>query len=444
MDAASSAPPWLVLLAAWHATLWHSTGEAEIVVGTVFDGRTVAEFETALGPFARVLPVSSIVGHGCGLADLVASLKAAVEAAAEWQDAFDPSSTEWPAGFEYSGSEALSATLRVMGGASGAGPFGLLLSVASGSDGLRADLSYAPERFTAGEAGRLLDRFMRVLDGLVAGPEAPLAEIDVLSEEERGELLAGFNRTASTAAAGWTAHGLFEAQALASPDAAALAWGGMKSTYAELDSRADQLAGHLRSLGVGPGARVGICLDRSPLLVEALFAVLKAGGAYVPMDPAYPADRLAYMLADSGAAVLLTQEHLVPRLAPLASAGCRLVPLDGESETAGTATRRGGDPATRALPDDVAYVIYTSGSTGRPKGVMVTHRGLANYLAWAREAYGAGEGHGSPVHSAFGFDLTVTSLLVPLAAGGTVVLLPEEPGSEPSWPRCGAPRSSAW
>ncbi|HSF41610.1 MAG TPA: amino acid adenylation domain-containing protein [Thermoanaerobaculia bacterium] len=427
---ALAAPSWMLLLAAWNATLWHSTGETEIVVGTVFDGRTVAELETALGLFARVLPVRCAVSPDAVLADLVSSLAATVAEAAEWQDAFPLSVTEWPAGFEHdSGPADLPADLLVRGGRSGAGPFGLLLSVRPGDGGLRTDLSYNPGRFTAAEADRFLARFLRLLDGLVAEPDTPLAEVDVLSGEERRELLAEFNATASAEAEGWTAHGLFETQARATPDATALVWGELSATYAELDARSNRLAHHLRSLGVGPDTRVAICLERSAPLVEALFAVLKAGGAYVPLDPGYPADRLAFMLADSGASVLLTQERLVPLLYPLTPAGTRLVRLDGEApEAAGIAAGSGEAPEPRATPGDLAYVIYTSGSTGRPKGVMVPHRGLANYLVWARQAYRAGEGNGAPVHSAFGFDLTVTSLLVPLVAGTGVTLLSEEQG----------------
>ncbi len=427
---ALGAPPWLLLLAVWHATLWYSTGETEIVVGTVLDGRTVAEFATALGLFARVLPVRCAVGSESMLAGLVSSLAATVAEAAEWQDAFAPSTAAWPAGFEHdSGPEDPPAGLLVRGGRSGAGPFGLLLSVQPGDGGLRTGLSYDPGRFSAGEADRFLARFLRLLDELVAESDTPLAEVDVLSEEERRELLAAFNDTASTVAAGWTAHGLFAAQARTAPDATALVAGELRLTYAALDARANRLAHHLRSLGVGPGAHVAICLERSASLVEALLAVLKAGGAYVPIDPAYPADRLAWMLADSGAVVLLTQERLVPLLHPLTPAGTRLVRLDAEApEAAEIAARSGADPAPRATPEDLAYVIYTSGSTGRPKGVMVPHRGLANYLVWARQAYRAGEGDGAPVHSAFGFDLTVTSLLVPLVAGTSVTLLPEEQG----------------
>src|SRR5262249_30818113 len=169
---------------------------------------------------------------------------------------------------------------------------------------------------------------------------------------------------------------------------------------------------------------VGLCLDRSPEMVAALLAVLKAGGAYVPLDPAYPPDRLAFLLEDAGAPVLLTQSGLLGRL-PATSAAVVALDLDRDGDEGAD-----GDVPGGAGLDNLAYVIYTSGSTGRPKGAMVHHRGLANYLAWATRAYAVHQGQGAPVHSSIAFDLTVTSLLAPLVAGRRVDLLDEGLGVE--------------
>jgi non-ribosomal peptide synthetase component F len=177
-------------------------------------------------------------------------------------------------------------------------------------------------------------------------------------------------------------HELFEARARETPDAAAVLWNGRATTYAELDARAGALAGRLRALGVGPEARVGVCAERSPALVAALFGVLKAGGAYVPLDPAYPADRLAFMLEDAGARVVVTESALAGRVhAP----GVRVVLLDGEPPDAEGETAAA--PAARPDPENLAYVIYTSGSTGRPKGVEIAHANTAAFLAWMGRAF---------------------------------------------------------
>jgi amino acid adenylation domain-containing protein len=212
---------------------------------------------------------------------------------------------------------------------------------------------------------------------------------------------------------------LFQAQAARTPGAVAVVFGGVSLTYAELNTRANRLAHHLAALGVGPEARVAVCLGRGPEMVVGVLAVLKAGGAYVPLDPAYPSGRLAFMVADSGAAVLLTDARLRERLP--AAPGVTAVCVDAEAGR--IAASSPADPAPRADPLNLAYVIYTSGSTGTPKGVGVQHREASRYLGWAVRAYPT---HSAAVHSSLAFDLTVTSLFVPLLSGGRVELVDEE------------------
>ncbi|WP_435021128.1 amino acid adenylation domain-containing protein [Tundrisphaera sp. TA3] len=217
-------------------------------------------------------------------------------------------------------------------------------------------------------------------------------------------------------------HRMIEAQARRVPDAVALTHAGRHVTYRDLDRRANRLAHRLVDLGVGPDVRVGLCLRRSPEMVVGLLAVLKAGGAYVPIDPAYPASRIAFMIEDADAPVLLTQEEL---RGTLPASDARVVCVDtvalGDDDA---------PPDVAVSPGHLAYIIYTSGSTGRPKGAMIAHRGLTNYLLWAAKAYRVAEGVGSPVHSSASFDLTVTSLLAPLVAGRRVDLLDEGLGVE--------------
>jgi len=213
-------------------------------------------------------------------------------------------------------------------------------------------------------------------------------------------------------------HELFEAQVERTPEAIAVVFDGEQLTYRELNTRANQLAHRLVALGVTPDALVGICLNRSPQMVVAVLAVLKAGGAYVPLDPAYPHDRIAFMLADSRAAVLLTEASLLARL-PAFDGPQICLDTDSKSIDAESAS----NPETAADLGNLAYVIYTSGSTGKPKGAMIEHRGLTNYLNWCVGAYDVAQGCGAPVHSSISFDLTVTSLFSPLLAGRTIFLL---------------------
>ena len=219
-------------------------------------------------------------------------------------------------------------------------------------------------------------------------------------------------------------HELFEQQAARTPDAVAAIHAGQAMSYRELNARANQVAHHLWRRGVGPESLVGVCLGRSPDMLVALLAVWKAGAAYVPLDPAYPPERLAFMVRDAELRLLLTERRCRPLFAPdTVEALC----LDADWATIDQ--ERDDNLPVAASPANLAYVMYTSGSTGQPKGAMIVHSGLVNYLCWAIGAYGLEAGASVAVHSSIAFDLTVTSLYPPLLVGGRVELLPEGEGA---------------
>lgn len=208
---------------------------------------------------------------------------------------------------------------------------------------------------------------------------------------------------------------LFAAQVRRTPDAVAVLHAGVSLSYAELDARAEQLARRLQRLGAGPGTLVGVCMRRTPQLVAALLGVLKTQAAYLPLDPAYPTERLDYMLADSGAAVLLTDAEVSRRLA----FDGVVLDLRAPDAGAGPATV----PLRRDAPEDLAYVLYTSGSTGRPKGVMLGHTAV-NLIDWARATFVAGELARVAATTSVCFDPSVFEIFAPLCLGGTVILKP--------------------
>jgi len=217
-------------------------------------------------------------------------------------------------------------------------------------------------------------------------------------------------------------HELFAAQAARTPGAAALVFEDETLSYAELNARANRLAHHLRALGVGPEVRIGICAEQSLEMVVGVLGVLKAGGAYVPLDPGYPAERLAYTLADSAPAAVLVQAHLRDRVE---SADVPVLELDAAAPA--WASLPATDPGRGGLtPDHLAYVIYTSGSTGRPKGVRVPHGSLGATLAVARDAFGLGAGDRVPSLASFAFDIWLFETLLPLLGGGTARLVPRD------------------
>ncbi|HYH79478.1 MAG TPA: amino acid adenylation domain-containing protein, partial [Longimicrobium sp.] len=261
----------------------------------------------------------------------------------------------------------------------------------------------------------------RLVEALELSPGRPIGSIDVLPEAERRQVVEEWNRTDAEYPAHFPIHRLFEEQAERTPDATAVSFAGAALTYAALDRAANRLANHLRRRGVRPETRVGICLERGPELVVAILAVLKAGGAYVPLDPAYPAERLAFMLADSGAPLLLTRLPLPEGLPPHAA---EVVCLDADRERIEAESAQA--PAAGVLPENLAYVIYTSGSTGRPKGVLVQHRSLANLLAATCEAFGVREGDVMPALASYAFDIWLFEALLPLTSGGAVRLVERE------------------
>ncbi|MEW5983048.1 MAG: non-ribosomal peptide synthase/polyketide synthase [Acidobacteriota bacterium] len=288
------------------------------------------------------------------------------------------------------------------------------------SGALTGSCLYYAEIFDAETIRRLMTNFTTLLANIVANPEQPVAEVSLLTEADHHQLLVGWNTTAAPYQQHTTVARLFAAQAESTPDAVAVVAGPERLTYRELNTRANRLANHLRSLGVGPDVLVGVCVERSVAMVVGLLGVLKAGGAYVPLDPAYPSDRLQYMAADARMPVVLTQQ----RFAPLFASGALKV-ICLETDWSAIAGFPATDPDVPVMPDHLAYVIYTSGSTGRPKGTMIPHRGLVNYLSWCTRAYRVADGQGAPVHSSISFDATITSLFAPLVVGRAVILIPE-------------------
>lgn len=265
--------------------------------------------------------------------------------------------------------------------------------------------------------------FLQIVDAFIADHTGPLSRVDVLTDAERAHFLHNFNRCERDYPAEQTVAELFAAVAEREPDAVAVrsADTGHTLTYRELNARANQLAHALRKRGVGPDVLVGVFMQRAPETVVALLGVLKAGGAYVPMDPAYPPERLAFMLDEIDAPVLVTQPELLPRLPEHRAA---VIALDLGWEA--IRDEPTSDPSPCAGPEDLAYVMYTSGSTGTPKGAMIRQRGLVNYLWWAKETYTGGRALAFPFFSSLSFDLTVTSLFTPLISGGSILVYGEE------------------
>ncbi|MBU8897893.1 amino acid adenylation domain-containing protein [Corallococcus sp. M34] len=272
------------------------------------------------------------------------------------------------------------------------------------------------ELFERDTIQRYVACFLTLMRALVTEPHRPVTELPLLPVAERARVLLEWNDTRAAPPRAECLHALFEARAERTPDACALVMGDWELTYGELDQQSDRLAAHLQTLGVGPEAVVGVCLERAPRLIVGLLAVLKAGGAFLPLDPDEAPERLRRILTDARPHVLLTSGE-VP-----GAEGLTVVHLDDEGTGLPSATGRRLRRDVTA--ENLAYILYTSGSTGQPKGTQVTHASIVNYLRWSAEAYRLPRGAGSPVLGSISFDGTLTSLFAPLLTGRALFLLP--------------------
>jgi amino acid adenylation domain-containing protein/thioester reductase-like protein len=282
---------------------------------------------------------------------------------------------------------------------------------------------YSAARFTAATIEALDRRFHMLLAGIAADPHAEIDRLPLMHDAERRTLLVEWNATAAPFASDTCAHLMFEEQARRRPDAVAVVAPAAALTYAELNARANRLAHHLQRRGVGPESLVGICVERSIEMIVAVLAVHKAGGAYVPLDPSYPADRLAFMIADAQLSLILT--HAAASAArPALGDGPALIALDADWPV--IAAESAENPTPTATPENLAYLIYTSGSTGRPKGVQLEHRGLVNLVEGQIRAFDLSETSRLLQFASFSFDASVSEIFTTLVAGGELHLAPRE------------------
>ncbi|HEU5378228.1 MAG TPA: amino acid adenylation domain-containing protein [Ktedonobacteraceae bacterium] len=432
---------FMTLLASFMILLGRLSGQEEILVGTPVANRNRAEIEPLIGFFVNTLVLRGDLSGNPGFREVLQRVREVALSAYSHQDVpFEQVVEAIQPQRDLSRSPLFQVMFSLQTSTGGAGEFpGVSMEpVASDSKttkfdltllfeenpaGLRGTLEYNSDLFEEATISDLLDSYLLLLDQIVASPEQRLGTFSLLTAAQRQVVLKDWNATRAEYPSAVAVHRLFEAQVAKTPDALAVRFADETLTYDALNRRANQLAHALQSLGVGAETRVGLCLDRSIAMVVAVFAVLKAGGAYLPLDLSWPAERYAFLLEDAGLHTVLTSSHHRQRF-PQMDQPTKIICLDEAQRWLEQQPQT--NPVQVHHPDQLAYLIYTSGSTGTPKGVMITHRGLVNYLHWGLERYQVAEGNGSLVHSSLSFDLTVTSLFLPLLAGRTVTLLPEE------------------
>jgi amino acid adenylation domain-containing protein len=427
---------FMTLVAAFQTLLYRYSGQEDVLIGTVTADRAQPEIENVIGFFVNTLVLRSDLSADPTFRELLARVREVILQAQAHQNvpfehlvkelkserslgqnpffqvmmALEPPSPALLPGW----------TVKRMDLKTGGAKFDLYLEMEDQPDGLLIYLEYNSDLFEEATIVRMVGHWQTLLEGIVAHPEKRLSELPFLPEHERHQLLVEWNATAQAYPADQCIHQLFEEQVKRSAGATALVYEEQASTYLtyrELNERANRLAHHLRQLGVGPDVLVGLCMDRSLEMVVGMLGILKAGGAYVPLDPAFPSERIAFMLEDAQAPVLVTQRHL---LAQFPRHGTQIVCLDADE--AGLAGQPTSNLVTASASDNLAYVIYTSGSTGRPKGVQIPHRAVVNFLLSMRQQPGLTADDRWLAVTTLSFDIAALELFLPLLVGACVIV----------------------
>ncbi|MET0396913.1 MAG: AMP-binding protein, partial [Longimicrobiaceae bacterium] len=424
---------FMTTLAAWQALLGRYAGQDDVVVGTPIAGRNRGETEGLIGFFVNMLAMRADLGGDPTWAELLGRVRESAVGAYEHQDlpferlveeldverslAHTPLFQETFALGRSAAHEALALgelAVDPFGEGEGVAKFDLELVLQDTGDALAGTLTHRAALFEAATVARMAGHLETLLRSMAEHPSRRLAEVSLLSGDERAQVLEAWNPAAPELPRG-SVHELFAEQAALTPDAVAIASRGEALTYAALRRRAGSLARRLRREGAGPERVVGFFMEHSADVVVALLGTLEAGGCCLLLDPEHPQARVASLLEDAGVRLVVAQPHLRDRL-PAGSAELRVVELDGAD------TDSGGEELPRVAPESAAYLVYTSGSTGRPKGVLVSHAAAATHLREIGRAYRLTAADRVLVFAAQSFDPFLEQALAPLLAGASVTL----------------------
>ncbi|HEX6749437.1 MAG TPA: amino acid adenylation domain-containing protein [Longimicrobium sp.] len=438
------ATPFMALLASFTLLLSRWSGQDDVVVGTPVAGRTRREVEGVIGLFVNTLPIRTELAGDPTFRALLARVREATLGAYAHQDLpFERLVEELAPERSLSHAPVFQVMLtlqnlpegpgegfaeldaRGVDGGQGTAKADLSLMLGEMPDGgIAGSLEYATDLFDEATAHRLADHLRTLIGAANAAPDAPVSTLSLLGDEERAALIAAGSATASFEVTD-ALPALFARQAARTPDAVAVTFGDESVAYAELDARANRLAHRLVKLGARQDTLVGLCIERSVETIVGILGILKSGAGYLPLDPAYPEDRLAYLLEDSGISVVVTTADLADRLGD----GATLVRLDADAEA--IAAEPSAAPEIDISPDSLAYVIYTSGSTGKPKGVEVTHANVARLFASTDHWFGFGERDVWTLFHSYAFDFSVWEIWGALLYGGRLVVVPFDVSRSP-------------
>lgn len=429
---------FVTLLTGLQVLLARLGGQSDIVVGVPTAGQSAVEDAVLVGHCVNFIPLRGRLTENPTAAQFLSQMKQTVLAGYDNQNYTygrlvrklalqrDPSRlplTEIQFNLERLGGSAAFDGLRaeIDPNPKSYVNFDIFLNIVESKNGLTLDCDYNTGLFDEATIARWLDHYKVLLEGMVVDAARPVSMLPLLSLVDKRQILEGWSETRVERRDDLTVHALFEAQATRTPNSVAAIFGSTQLTYAELDSRANQLANYLRKLGVKPGILVGVFVERSIEMLIGLLGTLKAGGAYVPIDPTFPPERVRYVLEDAGAPVVLAQTALAKAWQ---FGNAQIVHLDGDW----AAIARADDTRPNGLAggEDLAYVIYTSGSTGRPKGVEIPHRAVVNLLQSMLVQPGLAETDVLAAVTTLSFDISGLELFLPLCVGARVAIVSRE------------------
>ncbi len=434
----------MALLAAYQLLLARFTGQEDIAIGMPIANRTRKESERLIGFFVNTLVVRTVVASGVSFREILGRVReAAVGAYANQALPFDKvveqlhperntgSTPLFRAMFALQNSPQFAlqlegTTLRQERLEIESARFDLTLSLFESQDSLRASLIYSRDLFDRGTIEQLLATFGLLLAGAVENPDKPIGLLPLVSAFDEQHQLLAWNTSGTQYPDNECFHQLFERRVQLNEDSVAACYEGEHLTCGTLNLRANQLANYLQKHGIGPEKIVAVCMERSPEMLVAILGILKAGGAYLPIDSELPTQRLAYMLKDSAAELVLTDRRQASQVLRLGTPSIRI-----DDDWSVISHESPLPPAVGATAEHLAYIVYTSGSTGQPKGSLISHRSLVNYLFWVNETLLGGSACHLPAVTKLSFDASLKQLLAPLLRGAEVWLVPNDIARQP-------------
>jgi amino acid adenylation domain-containing protein len=424
---------FMTLMAAFKTLLMRYSGEEDLSVGTPIANRTRKEIEGVIGFFVNTLVLRTDLSGNPSFRELLKrEREVALEAYGRQEAPFEKLVEEINPDRDLSRSPLFQVMMALKNSGreeaelsepmareeeekTRAVNFDLLLTLTEGREGIAGSLEYSQDLFNRETVKRMARHYVRVVEEIIKNAERRIGEIELMSETERDQIVVNWNRTVIEYPRELLIQELFEEQVEQRPESVAVVFEDQELSYRELNLRANQVAHHLRRLGVRTEATVGICMDRSLEMVIGLLGILKAGGSYLPLDPAYPAERLRFMLEDAAPLAVLTEERW---LRDLPRFGAEIICLDRDWSLISNQIEE--NPAHQVRGENLAYIIYTSGSTGTPKGVAIGHRNAVNFIRWGRSVFDASALERTLFSTSLNFDLAVYECFVPLSVGSTI------------------------